>query len=282
LGTGRRRRWLRTRVLDRNPFQWLTARDRLPQFLTGLVYLVVFPLWLWVFVKAMSLLLGTASFMALRMLQPLLMMSCVVNLVLKFMIASEASRRLNDDRQSGALELLLVTPLKIRSIVSGQRRALLRQFVFALGFSILLMAAPWYAFAHFSPPNNSDDDFFAIMVVGNIVSLVSDFVALGWVGMWDGLRARQHHRAILRTLIKILVVPWIIFLLMQTMMLSGARSAGEAKAIFMVWFGLGVVNNLFWAARARRGLSKYFRLIASDAAKGKSRLRPPRFVASHP
>ena len=48
----------------------------------------------------------------------------VMHLLLKVFVATEASRRLNEDRRSGALELLLVSPLSISQIISAQTAAL--------------------------------------------------------------------------------------------------------------------------------------------------------------
>ncbi|MGZ4971756.1 MAG: ABC transporter permease subunit, partial [Limisphaerales bacterium] len=50
------------------------------------------------------------------------------HLAIKIFIALEASRRFAEDRQSGALELLLVTPIQIKEILKGQLAALKRQF----------------------------------------------------------------------------------------------------------------------------------------------------------
>src|SRR2546421_10262868 len=48
--------------------------------------------------------------------------------VLKVWLALEACRRLGADRNSGALELLLATPLRVTEILRGQLLALSKQF----------------------------------------------------------------------------------------------------------------------------------------------------------
>ena len=41
--------------------------------------------------------------------------------------------------------------------------------------------------------------------------LVADLVALSWVGMWGALVARSHNLATVSTLVRVLVLPWLLF-----------------------------------------------------------------------
>src|SRR6185295_7681410 len=61
-----------------------------------------------------------------------------MHFLLKVFIALEASRRLNEDRRSGALELLLVTPLSLRQIISGQALALRKMFISAMAIVVMV------------------------------------------------------------------------------------------------------------------------------------------------
>lgn len=258
----------RRKILSLNPFLWLTARDRLPQVLCFAVLVPGMTLWGWVYYK-MSIASGT--FVAFGYLQGMIFICCGINLLVKFVVSTEASRRLCDDRQSGVLELLLVTPLTVRGIVAGQRRALVRQFGLPVLLCAGLLLATYSSFQSHNPPNFNDGGIFSTIIVGNLVALFSDFMALCWIGMWDGLRSRQHHRAILRTLAKVLFIPWGGFMLMQSLF-AGVRSSADARFIFGLWFALSVVNNLFWMARASRGLAGRFRFFAAHSADGGFRI----------
>ena len=61
-----------------------------------------------------------------------LMLTFGLHFAAKILIASESGRRFHQDRQSGAMELLLATPLPTEEIVNGQRDALRIQFHRAL------------------------------------------------------------------------------------------------------------------------------------------------------
>lgn len=270
-GSAEGRPALRLRLLERNPFLWLTARDRLPKMMMWGIYCLVLPFWGLLCYKAMR----SSGFMAFSFVQPLMFIIGALNLAFKFLVASESSRRLNEDRQSGALELLLVTPATVDGILTGQRRALENHFRTALLINLLLLGCLFWMFEAFRPNGMRDDGIFATLIIGNAIVLVSDFLAIGWLGMWDGLRARQHHRAILRTLIKVLLVPWIMWIVMMAMFASSFRGPGAVQTLFTFWFGICVVNNLFWSQRARSGLLNYFRLLVSDAATGIVRSRAP-------
>src|SRR5205823_15089164 len=57
------------------------------------------------------------------------MFTCyALHLVFKCMVAAEATRQLSADKHSGALELLLVSPLPEWQILQGQSRALSQRF----------------------------------------------------------------------------------------------------------------------------------------------------------
>ncbi|MGH7973773.1 MAG: hypothetical protein ACREIC_34080, partial [Limisphaerales bacterium] len=46
----------------------------------------------------------------------------------KYAVALDATRRLSEDRRSGALELLLVSPVPEEDLIAGQERGLRRRF----------------------------------------------------------------------------------------------------------------------------------------------------------
>ena len=47
--------------------------------------------------------------------------------------------------------------------------------------------------------------------LGGMFMLVADLVALSWVGMWRALVARSHNLATISTLVRVLVLPWLLF-----------------------------------------------------------------------
>ncbi len=258
-GSGWRRKAIK-QLMSANPFYWLTVRDRLPQVAFWLVAAIMGPIWVLLF---FSVLKAGPALRAMEPFQLIIAVSIAVNLVFKCLVASEATRRLNDDRRSGALELLLVTPLTEASIVDGQRRALRAQFLlpiilleFALLLIIWLRGQSGLASLH-------DEGIFYVVLIGNMLVLFGDFLALRWVGMWAGMRGRNHHRAILAALVRILAVPWLLYFVLGTMGLFNNRSP---IPLFASWFALCLLNDLVWALRAREGLRREFRRLASGTA----------------
>jgi ABC-type transport system involved in cytochrome c biogenesis permease component len=263
------RRWIRASLLEANPFHWLMMRDGLPRISARMLLGVVLPLWLIFIFCAVRAFSKSASPTTASMLPAvfLIYLTLGCSLLFKCLVAIEASRRLNEDRQSGALELLLVTPLSIGQILTGQNRALWKQFrvtlfIIFLFFPILIWVMNL---------QNRHDPMDSVIFLGNMVVLLTDFCALGWVGMWAGLRGRQHHRAVLVTLARILVLPWLLFVLM---IVSGILNGSQTHTVFtfLLWFVAGVFNDFLWAKWARNNLRKQFRPCVASILEKQSRI----------
>ena len=255
------RRWIRASLLETNPFHWLTMRDGLPRISARLLLGIVLPLWLIFLFFTVSGAFPTAPSMMTMVSMIYLTMGS--GLLFKCLVAIEASRRLSDDRQSGALELLLVTPLSIKQILAGQKRALWKHFRVTLFILFFFFPVLMWLMSR----KNNHDPVSVIIFLGNMVVLLTDFNALGWVGMWAGLRSRQHHRAVLITLARILFLPWLLIILMAVTNFNGG-SVGRVQFAFALWFMAGVVNDFLWAKWARDKLRKQFRpCVASTLEK---------------
>jgi hypothetical protein len=103
------------------------------------------------------------------------------------------------------------------------------------------------------------------VLIGGIVLLFVDFSAIGWVGMWMGMAAKRHHRAVLGTLARIMVVPWAANFFLVLLIVGGAGlGLRTALALSPFWFGLAAVLELAFRNRARIGLFAALRLVAGD------------------
>ena len=258
--TGARRKAL----LDWNPIFWLTARDAAPQRAAVRTLLFLLPVWLCFVFWNM-----TAS---RRREEPFIISMFIafgLHLLIKVQMAVEASRRMNLDRQSGALELLLVTPVRVESILEGQMKALWRHFrVPMLLLALVNVGLGISVGAQSLHMNSTDLAIFWELYLGGVVALICDFRALGWVGMWRGLNDAKHHRAVLGTLGGVLGVPWLALFLM-VFMVRGFHSAGGAAMTFAGWFALGVMIDLVAARSARQKLMTEFRAMAAQRFGGK-------------
>jgi ABC-type transport system involved in cytochrome c biogenesis permease component len=186
------------------------------------------------------------------------------------MVALEATRQLSEDRRSGALELLLATPLPEAQILSGQKQALrrrsqgLQRVLLAVNVCMCLAVLARPKQLSMSP---RDQAIFLELFLGGILALFVDFKALQTVGMWMALRARRHHRAVLGTLGRVMLVPWagIFMLVFLEMIRTFHPSEGGLAATFALWFMGGIVTDLVFSAQARAGLERGLRFWVAGA-----------------
>jgi hypothetical protein len=265
-----RRTWLkgvpRARpLLDTAPSYWLSMRnDHAGLAASRLLFLVGF---IWIG------LLGYAFTFASRGQEPFIISFLILyglHTVAKVLIAAESSRRMNEDRASGALELLLVTPLQIRAILHGHYAALRDQFrrpIRILVVMNLTMIAGVVLFHQKLSMQGSDQAVFVELFGCGILALIADFIALRWMGIHAGLTSRKHYRAVLRTVGKVLLPPWVCIFLMFFIR-RHFNSAGEAAFMFALYIGFGLVLSLTTALLARSRLEGRFREMASERKDG--------------
>jgi len=188
-----------------------------------------------------------------------------LHFLIKGLVAIQSARRLSEDRRSGALELLLCTPLPPACIIEGQRRVLRRQFKWLLaGLLLVNLALAWFLLPR-RPFDMSDKDaaIFISFFLGGIPLLWVDFNAIGWVGMWMGLRGLPPSRAALNVFARIMAPPLFTVLLF---IFIGINAQPKEDAVWVFWMGwvmLGVVS-AWTAVRHRRAeLFRDFRRLAS-------------------
>jgi ABC-type transport system involved in multi-copper enzyme maturation permease subunit len=248
-----------------NPVFWLTVRDASPRrFAMGLLVIVA-PIWIGLVFAMVNSTLPIPLFITC------FLVAFGLHQIIKILVTAEASRRIHQDRQSGALELLLVTPLPIRALLAGQKAALVKHFAPALFvlslFNVALCILVW----NFPKPlqmNWRDAVTFCELFAGGIIALICDFSALGWVAMWRGLKARKHQRAIGETVLQVMGIPWLaVFFLFFLQPNVGGPWA--AAIVFGVWFVLGIVVDIASAGVARMKLETEFRLVATERFGGR-------------
>jgi len=249
-GSPWRRAALRFHLLAKNPIYWLTSRDRLKAWLV------------WIF-------LGAIGFFWIRGLVfyprewkdevAYCWTALSTHIVLKLWLTSEACRRFSLDRQSGALELLLSSPLTVREILHGQLLSLRRQFA---GPVLIVL----FSDALFLATKNDGDWTFGW--IAWVVMLVADLITLSWLGMWLGLNSRSAAQAAMATIVRILFLPWLAFIVFMTVTAfwNFFRSMGrvESKLMICAWLLFGLVNNLIFGSWAAGKLKTQFRLAASS------------------
>jgi hypothetical protein len=212
--------------------------------------------------------------------------------VLIFRFAALSTSRLSEDRELGALESILVTPLRVREIIRGQWQALFTQlagpalavlflhglifWAFLTAYSldkeilggvpgVLRMASNELRNASFEP-----FDLFGpsagILGVGVILCL--NWIAFGCFGMWIALRTRHASRALWYTLGAIIGPP----IAAQSIFASAGVWLGFAQAPGPFWgwccivagFAFGVLNAVVLIVYGWLRLSRDFRVVATE------------------
>ena len=251
-------RALRRCFLQENPIYWLSSRDRWPHAVASGTLGLLFILWLGFMGGTLTGRNSSASFC----FSMSLFIAFAAHLAVKWHVAVEASRRFSEDRQSGALELLLVSPLSVERLLEGQRRALLGIFFAPIALALLTNAGFFWWLVLVNPMHMGGDDgsIFCEVILGGAALLLADYYALSWVGMLMGYRKRRHHIAIGFTLARILVLPWLGILFLWFLGIAGGiTSSGAAMFFLLLWHGAGFVLDLISAIWAREELLRTLR-----------------------
>jgi ABC-type transport system involved in cytochrome c biogenesis permease component len=249
----------RQSLLSLNPVLWLVTRGR---FKTA-------ALW--------ALLLGGALAWTIGLIKnpadwkeefAYVLTAIAAHTILKFAVVTEACRRFSFDRQSGALELLLSTPLPPREIIRGQVLGL--EKLFAGPVLVVLLADFVFLLAE-----RHGEGWIAMWSVGMII-FVADLFTLSWLGMWRGLNSRRPSRAAAAALLRVLVLPWILIALALTVLgLSQVRffdhSFWELNGLQLLYLVVSVAVNALFGLPARRRLLTQFREVATQRFESRHR-----------
>ncbi|HWQ90423.1 MAG TPA: ABC transporter permease, partial [Clostridia bacterium] len=283
---------LRRRLLSINPLLWLAARQRVssPVFmvlavlLTSITVYVAAPF----FDRVMRV--GTAS-PVFGHLFSWLWAGLAIHALVLYYAGMTASQRLAEDKQTGALELILSTPATEQTISRGLWLAFGRKMLFPALLAVLVhLFFIWICLvmATLDPPGQIPfattpseilwsvlldspirgqllDWHFGFMLRAALLILLLLIVTwptLGWVGRWLGLRMKYPGFAPMTSLVVLIVPPVLLFSL--TCYLADKfnldRLPERQLLPMMMWLafaiGIGHCATLsFWAAsRLRKDL----------------------------
>jgi ABC-type transport system involved in multi-copper enzyme maturation permease subunit len=258
----------RTRLLESSPMVWLSGR----YWMRGVSVWILLAVCAVIF-GIFGLEIGKEWFEAPTFITT----SILVHLALKLWIASEAPRQFHDDRRSGGMELLLSTPLMVEEIVEGRMRAIQRQFggpiflVLVVDVVFLLTGIKWGS-------DNSAGEW-SLFWVSRMILLVLDAYAMGWSGMWIGMKV-SGNRTTGHVLLRIVIVPWLVVAVLLTFVgllsISGSSpfSGSGFPGALVLWLLLCTFNDIFWLATARRHLLASFRDLGTSRP-GEKKSVPP-------
>jgi ABC-type transport system involved in multi-copper enzyme maturation permease subunit len=302
-GSGKRRLLLRKNLLGRNPLLWLSARQPYPSsafvLFIGLVGILITCIG-----ARQSAAPGPQAPDAF--IVPLLIWLWTLPalyLILCFRIAVVASERFAADRKSGALELILSTPITVAEIVRGQWLAIIRQvwgpalFLLLLHGFILewvvegftldfhapgslrgLITAPLLHFAGKLDLTAAAPFYIlplAIMAAAGLIIVL--WVALGWIGMFLGLKVERQIAAPWSALVLLAIPPFPLFFGFALLIFQRDYFADDVfERLLAVGFGGFVCvlgNALFWRWFCRRWVYANLRRAVAEGPRRKGLFR---------
>jgi hypothetical protein len=248
----------RKQLLDINAFYWLAARARLKPMHVWVFFGLLGCWWLGGWIASEDYWLDDSVKFTTAI---------ILNITLKSWIIVETSQRLAEDQKSGALELLLSSPLTVRDILRGQLLALRRQFLAPMLVAIALQLV--FILTVFQ--NNVPMAFF---LAAGIFLLVADVTALIWVSMATALTARSPNHAATSTFVRVLILPWVIVGIIAGMLLTLHATFVQMRVAFMdediwkmylsLWCAIGILTDFAFGFPAWLKLKHHFRHLASE------------------
>jgi hypothetical protein len=179
-------------------------------------------------------------------------------------VAFEACRCFAEDRRSGALELLLTTPLSEEQIIRGQRRALWRQFAAPVAAVVLVDLLFMNRLLSHVPHGYSEGlqmDVCLYLIAGGF--FVMDTYAMSWLSMRLGLSGRKPIRIIMLSFWWAVLLPGLVssvVSLLWIMVMAYSRAIHPWFALF-IWAILSLAADLAVLAAGRNDIAKRFREI---------------------
>jgi ABC-type transport system involved in multi-copper enzyme maturation permease subunit len=250
-GDSETRRQYRTKLLNVNAYYWLAARNRLKPAYVFAFLGAAAAVWLWCGLRYGSDMFSPGVFITTGIL---------LHTVIRFWLASEAATTLAEDQKTGSLELVLSTPMSVQEIIDGQILALFRQFGIPVTLILMVDAAMLLSSVQLEP---SDSRWWFLIWVFGIILFVVDLYALTWVSMWLGLVSKRASWAASGAIARILVLPWVIYLLLLTLTMFQPRSP-EGEFFLVTWFGIGIGVDLYFLLWSRINLRGRLREIAAQ------------------
>lgn len=255
-GSDAARETRRRKLLDKNPIYWLCFRDRFAPLRPLAFALITFGAIFWCILHydipgEPALLLIAAIF-------------SINDLSMRVRVAGMASMRLAEDRQSGALEMLLSTPLTVSHITGGHWMAIRHTLLWT--YFPLSAGYCWFSSLFLKEMTGQATKLGLAMCLS--IS-AGDFIATGYVGFWKAMRVPNAIQAPGLVLLRVMILPWIAW--------SFALPCIQAVVPLKAWFDerqpysfLGCAF-LFWFAStssaiwiSKRHLRLHFRHSATD------------------
>jgi ABC-type transport system involved in multi-copper enzyme maturation permease subunit len=200
-------RWRRVfrRRLERNPVAALAARLRWPHYvfwtLVALVTVNVY--WLTIGYRLAP---GSYQFHAY--------FSTTLVFTNRVWVTVMACRFWIELRRTGTLELILTTPVPVRTILRGHWRALTilcaGPVLVIGGLHVFYAVGSWWLNGGLRTANLVPPGYLLASASGSFMSFITDVVAICWMGAWFSVSCRRATLAIFLTFAWVVLLPWTL------------------------------------------------------------------------
>ena len=207
----------------------------------------------------------------------------VLSLLLLLWMTAHATRFSVDGVRTGAFELILCTPVPPSEIVRGQWIVYMRTFAVPLIF--LIVAEQILASIQWVGMGITANAYAVANQVDSAVTSITTAGAIGWFGMWMGLRSRKPHVAVIKTFAFVFVLPAVAITILHTILMMNVSFGGGGGVGREV---LGpAVTGFVWAVKdavfilwSRRNLYRHFREGVAGINLPRPALRPLEAIRS--
>jgi hypothetical protein len=251
----------RVGVLDGNPYEWVILRRSVEAHPLGVLIRIFLSLFAMVLLASLLTNHWQAGFITA------FFTALALHIIAKLRFAVEATRQIQADQQSGALELVLVTTLTEKSILQGHRRALQKlshNTVFLLIGLNLVLELCVLLFQDELHIDSFAMTMFTSLFLGGMALAGADFAALTWLSFLEGLRASNHVKAAALTFCFTMVIPWIGMGLTIALLTSTQPSQSSFAAMFWCWIALCLLYDLLLIRYASGRIHGGLRRLASE------------------
>ena len=194
----------RNELLAINPVWWMTSRNTHQRK------------WLWAIITcfcALGVIAWITSYQSTGALWVIFGCAAALHMGLAVWVAFEACSSFAEARSTGAMELLLSTPLHVRQILRGQHLAIRELFLLPvlLLFAVEVCLAAAQIFVWSQSSGGGVLSVMVVLMLGFcIVWFALDLFAVAEVGMWFGLRSQKPTQALTKTVLYVLVLPLLV------------------------------------------------------------------------
>lgn len=191
-------------------------------------------------------------------------------------------------RRSGALELMLTSPMPVRTLMRGHWRALRRLFlgpvVVIAALHVVYVLESWRLSGANSGSAGLLLRMYLVAACSSLTNFITDVFALCWVGAWLTMSSRRPNFAILQTFAWVILIPWGVGYCLpnlQSLVPPGVMAYLASKPWWRELFGgilggLPVLRTLGWGGKnlvfilwARHHLERHLRETAAGTYAGR-------------